>query len=279
MSGRWRNPCVVAGLAVLVAGCRRGADTPPQPAPTTRIAPAAQPPKPGEVVTNSLGMKLAYVPPGEFVMGSGVDEPGRHDDEARHPVRITRGFHLGVTEVTQGQWKAVSGFNRSEVEGNDLPVSRISWQHAVTFCKQLSRREGRTYRLPTEAEWEYACRAGSTGPFAGTGGADEMAWHMNNSDDVPHPVATKRPNAWGFCDLHGNVAEWCADRYARDYPGAAADPNGPAEGKYRVVRGGSFGHFPRACRSAARASQNPAYQLQQVGLRVVMETPPTENGT
>ena len=227
---------------------------------------------PDGVVTNSVGMKFAYCPPGRFTMGSPIDEPGRHDDEGQHPVTIGRGFYLGVTEVTQGQFQRVMGFNRSEIKGDDLPVNRISWGHADVFCKKLSLLTGRRYRLPTEAEWEYACRAGAAGPFAGSGKLDEMGWHMDNSDEAPHPVAARQPNAWGLYDMHGGVLEWCADWYARDYPAeAVADPNGPVSGKYRVARGGSWGHFARACRSAARANFNPAYQLEHLGLRVLMD--------
>ena len=237
----------------------------------------AGPPRPADVVTNTIGMRLVYVPPGEFTMGSAVDEAGRHEDEVQHHVTISRGFYLGVTEVTQAQWQRVMNFNRSETKGDDLPASRLSWRHAETFCRKLGEAEGRTYRLPREAEWEYACRAGTTGPFAGTGKLDEMAWHMDNSGDQPHPVGGMRPNAWGLYDMHGSVLEWCADLYGRDYPAeAVTDPCGPATGTYRVARGGSWRHFARACRSAARASFNPAYQLDQLGLRVLME--PTNNG-
>ena len=236
------------------------------------------PPKAGDVMTNSLGVKLAYVPPGEFVMGSPVDEPGRHDDETQHPVKITRGFWIGVTEVTQAQWDALMAPEGTKVEPNDLPAVRVKWTAAAEFCRKLSAREGKPCRLPTEAEWEYACRAGAAGPFAGSGEADEMAWHMDNSDEVRHLIRRKKPNAWGLYDMHGNVAEWCADYYAAYSPGEAADPAGPTEGKYRVVRGGSFGHFPRACRSAARANYNPAYGLRRVGLRIVMEQPPASTG-
>ena len=263
---------VSAAAMLLPAGCSRRAARPAKPA-------AATPPRPGDVISNALGMKFAYVPAGEFAMGSGVDEAGRHDDEAQRRVRITRGFYIGVTEVTQARWQAVMGFNRSEVKSDDLPVSRISWSHAVEFCRRLTKRDGKSYRLPTEAEWEYACRAGSPGPFAGTGKLDEMGWHIDNSDEQPHPAAQKKPNAWGLYDMHGNVAEWCADRYAREYPsGEAADPTGPAAGTSRVARGGSCKHFARACRSAARASYNPAYQLQQLGLRVVMDAPDQTKG-
>jgi len=229
-------------------------------------------PSPGATMTNSVGMTMVYVPPGEFRMGSDLAEPGRHDDETAHEVKITRGFWIAATEVTQPQWEKVMGFNRSDPKGENLPASRLSWPQAVEFCRKLSQTEKRPYRLPTEAQWEYACRAGSGGACSG-GQLDEVAWHMDNSGEAPHEVAGKKPNKWGLYDMHGNAAEWCRDFYQRDLgAGLAIDPPGPAEGKARVVRGGSWGHFARACRSAARASFNPAYPLERVGLRVIIET-------
>jgi formylglycine-generating enzyme required for sulfatase activity len=253
--------------AWLLVGCRREQPAGSRP-PASQAASQPAPPEPGHAVTNSIGMRLVYVPPGEFMMGSPLDEPGRHDDEPRRRVTIGRGFYLGCTEVTQAQYRAVIGFNPSHPQGDDLPVLRVSWTSAAAFCKKLSRKDGRTCRLPTEAEWEYACRAGSTAAVAGTGQVDEMGWHMDNSGERPHPVAGKKPNAWGLFDMHGNVMEWCADRYARG--GSTA----PATGALRVARGGSWGHFARACRSAARVGFNAAYQLDRVGFRVLMELPP-----
>ena len=250
-------------VMLVLAGCggEEPADAPGPPAP----------PKPGETVTNAVGMKLAYVPPGEFTMGSPVDEPRRQDDEAAHRVTITRGFHIGVTEVTQAQWTAVMGFNPSDPQGDDLPVSKVSWAQATEFCRKLSEKEGAAYRLPTEAEWEYACRAGTAGAYADE--VDEMGWHMDNSDEQPQPVGGKKPNTWGLYDMHGNVLEWCADGYARDYGGDATDPTGPTEGKNRAARGGSWANFPRALRSAARANFPPTYAFKQLGFRVVRELP------
>jgi len=269
-----RGEVVLVAVVLLTAGCQRAGRAPAKRRPAS--TPAA--PRPGHVIANALGMKLAYCPPGEFVMGSPFDEARRENDEARHRVRIGRGFYLGVTEVTQAQWRAVTGRPRGEPKGDDLPVNKVSWSRAVAFCRTLGEKDGRAYRLPTEAEWEYACRAAAASAYAGTGRLDEMGWHMDNSGDEPHPVARKKPNAWGLYDMHGNVAEWCADFYGRDCPtGPVTDPAGPPEGKARVVRGGSFGHFARACRSAARASYNPAYGLDRVGLRVVMEDPNTQN--
>jgi len=235
---------------------------------------AADAPRPGDVLTNSIGMKLACVPAGEFAMGSPAGEKGREEEEALHRVKITRPFRLGAAEVTQAQWKVVSGGRRGKFEGENLPVEDISWADAVAFCEKLSKMEGRKYRLPTEAEWEYACRAGTAGRFAGDK-LDDFAWYDANSDGRTHPVATKKPNAWGLYDMHGNVAEWCADYYAPAYPAASVtDPAGPPEGKARVVRGGSWASFERGCRSASRHSSSAAYQLKFIGVRVVMELAP-----
>jgi formylglycine-generating enzyme required for sulfatase activity len=231
---------------------------------------AADAPRAGDVITNSIGMKLALIPAGEFDMGSPADEKGREEDEMLHRVRITRDFRIGVTEVTQAQWKAVMGERRGQFDGDNLPVEDCSWKDAVAFCARLSKKEGKTYRLPTEAEWEYACRAGATGRFGGAR-LDDLAWYDDNSDGRTHPVAAKKPNAWGLCDMHGNVAEWCADYYGPYPAGGAADPAGPQAGKARVVRGGSWASFERGCRSASRSSTPAAYQLKFLGFRVVME--------
>jgi formylglycine-generating enzyme required for sulfatase activity len=229
-------------------------------------------PEAGSVIVNSIGMKLAYIPAGAFDMGSPPDEKGRQDDEFQHRVKLTSPFRIGVTEVTQAQWRAVMGSVRSHFNGDKLPVEKVSWNNAVAFCQKLSEKEGKIYRLPTEAEWEYACRAGATGQFSGTGTVDEMAWYEANSEERTHQVAAKKPNAWGLYDVHGNVSEWCSGYYKPDYPeGAVTDPAGPTEGKYRVIRGGSWGYFPRSSRCAARSSSPASYQLKQTGFRVVME--------
>ena len=228
--------------------------------------------EPGNVIVNSTGMKLAYIPAGTFEMGSPPEEKGRQDDELQHVVKLTRAFRIGVTEVTQSQWRAVMGSVRSNFSGDNLPVEKVSWRDSVEFCEKLSAKEGKSYRLATEAEWEYACRAGATGRFSGSGEIDEMGWYDGNSEGRTHQVGTKKPNAWGLYDMHGNVSEWCIDYYTPDYPDVmVVDPNGASEGKYRVVRGGSWGYFSRSCRCAARSSFPASYQLKQTGLRVVIE--------
>lgn len=227
---------------------------------------------PVSVITNSVGMRFAKMPAGEFVMGSPAGEAGRQVDEVMHAVRLGKGFCMGVTEVTQRQWEAVvGGGNPSKVKGPELPVTGVTWADAVRFCAMLSEKEGRKYRLPTEAEWERACRAGEDGPFSG-GGADEVAWHLGNSGEVAHPVGGLRPNGWGLHDMQGNAMEWCADWYQeRLGREMAADPAGPPIGESRVARGGSFRHNARAARSAARHAVTPSYQYEHLGFRVLIE--------
>ncbi|MFO0819474.1 MAG: SUMF1/EgtB/PvdO family nonheme iron enzyme [Pirellulales bacterium] len=260
---------------------------------------ASLPLQPGSIVENSIGMKLAYIPPGEFQMGSPEDEAERSDRELQHRVRITRGFHLGVYEVTQGEYERVMGANpshfslagdgKTEVTGVDtsrFPVERVSWEDAVEFCRKLSslpaeRAAGRSYRLPTEAEWEYACRAGTTTPFfwGGVLNGDRANCHGNS----PYGTAVKgaclqrttrvgsyAANAWGLHDMHGNVYEWCSDwrdsEYYRTSP--AADPAGPSTGSDRCVRGGGFFSAARDVRCAIRYGYFPSYRLDYLGFRV-----------
>lgn len=230
--------------------------------------------KPGSIYVNSIDMKFAYIPAGSFLMGSPFDEKGHQSDEFPHQVTLTHPFRISITEVTQFQWKAVVNVNRSNFSGDGLPVEKVGWQEAVLFCKKLSEKEVKTYRLPTEAEWEYACRSGSTKPFSGSGNLDQIAWYADNSLDTTHPVGSKLPNAWGLYDMHGNVSEWCLDSYNPEYPNTIVNnPTGPEAGTYRVIRGGAWDSFPVACRSAARSSAPASYQFKQTGFRVVMEIP------
>jgi len=230
-------------------------------------------------LTNSVGMQFVLIPAGDFIMGSPYDEKGRQEDETPHQVTLTRAFYIGVTEVTQGQWHKVMGYNRSQFKGDSLPVEKITWKEAVEFCQKLSQMENKVYRLPTEAEWEYACRAGSAVAFAGNNCADCLAWYAANSNEHSHPVAEKFSNAWGVFDMHGNVSEWCADFYSPEYPDSAVtDPTGPADGKQYVIRGGAWDTFLPGCRSAARSSAPASYQFKQTGFRVVMEVDNSAGG-
>jgi formylglycine-generating enzyme required for sulfatase activity len=259
---------------------------PPGPLTPSPTVPSATP----NVITNSIGMKLALIPAGEFLMGSPDSDSDAYPPEMpQHPVRITQAFYLGVHEVTQGQYRAVTGQNPSHFKGSDeLPVEQVSWNDAIAFCNKLSEREGlkpyysldgavqpggEGYRLPTEAEWEYACRAGSTTRFSfgdDAASVGEYAWYAGNSGSKTQPVGQKRPNAWGLYDMHGNVWEWCWDGYDESYyrQSPVADPGGPAQAAGRVDRGGSWRRSPRFCRSANRSRLAPRNRNSRLGFRV-----------
>ncbi len=227
----------------------------------------------GHLVTNSIGMSFAYIPAGRFLMGSAWEDQDRQYDEHPHPVRLTKAIWMGTTEVTQGQWKAIMGDSRAHFSGDDLPVESVSWADAVAFCEKLSRKEGKSYRLPTEAEWEYACRAGGK-DAAAAGSLDELAWFARNSEERTHSAGTKKSNAWRLFDMLGNVSEWCLDTFQANYPQEeVADPAVQLERGAKVVRGGSWGSSARSCRCQARNSMPAAYQEKETGFRVVMEEP------
>ena len=245
---------------------------------------SAQPPK---EITNSIGMKLVLIPKGSFMMGMVVD------DAEQHQVTISQDYYLGVTEVTQEQYERVMGnnpslFQRDLIKGSssDHPVDSVSWDDAVEFCKKLSdlpkeKKAGRVYRLPTEAEWEYACRAGSKTRHSF--GDDEeslgdYAWFDGNSNEQTHPVGQKKANAWGLYDMHGNVWEWCSDWYG-DYPkGAVSDPIGPREGSDRVRRGGSCSSYATFCQSAHRQKSRPFFWDFHRGFRIALSPSTTPQG-
>ena len=228
----------------------------------------------GARIANSVGMTFVRIPPGEFAMGSPEDEPERGRDEQQHTVRITRAFYLAIAPVTQGQWKQVTGREPHGFQGDGFPVDWVSWEDAADFCRKLGELEDKPCRLPTEAEWEFACRAGVETRF-GAGDdedcLDEHAWHHGNSGRKAHAVGQKNPNAWGLCDMHGNVAEWCEDVYEKYAAGPVTDPSGPQRGASRVIRGGSWNAAPRDCRCAARGRYSPRYRGRDIGFRVVMK--------
>ncbi|MDY6838653.1 MAG: formylglycine-generating enzyme family protein [Thermodesulfobacteriota bacterium] len=232
--------------------------------------------------TNSMGMTFVSIPPGTFVMGSPEDETGRHDDEHQCVVTLTKGFYCQTTEVTQGQWFEVMGNNPSHFQdcGDNCPVEFVSWNDCQEFIKQLNGLEGgNKYRLPTEAEWEYACRAGSQRAFAfgnimetGCGHdphLDAVGWYCGNSGKKPHPVARKRPNAFGLYDMHGNMWEWCQDWYDSYPSGPVTDPRGPPSGSGRVLRGGGWHEDAEDCRSAIRVGRFPESKAGTLGFRLV----------
>lgn len=215
-------------------------------------------PKTGDTKTITLPggatMEMIYCGPGSFMMGSPTWETGRSDSETQHKVTLTKGFWLGKYEVTQEQWQSVMGNNPSNFKrGNNYPVDSVSWEDCQRFISMINSRMNCGARLPTEAEWEYACRAGTTGPYGGTGNLDDMGWYGGKGFfGRTRPVGQKRANTWGFHDMHGNVCEWCYDWYGAYY-GAVTDPSGPASpSDLRVIRGGSWNGDARLCRSAYR---------------------------
>ncbi len=295
----------------------RGA-LPPPPPPLEAALPAG------------VTLKWAEIPAGRFLMGSPASEVGRHDDEGpQHEVVLTQPLWLATTPVTQAQWSAIMEENPSNFKGDDQrPVENVSWYDAVSFCNRLSEqlklrqayyadekfkrpftgKEGEVHwdksapgvRLPTEAEWEYACRAGTTSAFnsgaelVGDGGEpsrkgrlsdgsslEELAWFDQNSQSSTQPVGQKKSNAWGLYDMHGNVWEWCWDRWSGDYEGRASpaeDPPGPTRGDRRVYRGGSWDYGARVCRSALRSRGGPVVRFNGLGFRVARRPPPAEPG-
>ncbi len=267
---------------VLVAGCA-SADS-KQPAdrrPREQSSPAEL------VLALAEGTELALVliPAGEFAMGSPADEPGRDPDEHLHRVCVSRSFYMSRYEITQEQWGAVIDESPSRFQGKlALPVDSVTWEQAQAFCRRLSDRAGRAVRLPTEAEWEYACRAGTTTPFAfgdtltkldanhdWTGGVALSAELVEET----MPVGSFAANAWGLHDMHGNVREWCSDWYGGDYYRAspAVDPAGPAAGAFHVLRGGAWEDHARRCRSAYRHGYKPGDRDECIGLRVCVDVP------
>ena len=230
-----------------------------------------------QAATNSIGMKLRLIPAGEFMMGSPGTESDRRADETQHRVSITKPFYLGVTEVTQEQYQKVMGSNPSKFKGPQNPVEQVNWSDAVEFCRKLSampaeKTAGHVYRLPTEAEWEYACRSGTTTAYGFGDDASRLGdygWFRSNSDSGTHPVGEKKPNAWGLYDMHGNVWEWCQDWYGAYPSGSATDPTGATSGSFRVFRGGSWYFIARICRSAYRDRDTPGYRIYFLGFRVL----------
>lgn len=222
-----------------------------------------------EQTMNGVKYVFRWCPPGEFVMGSPVTEKDRNNDEIQHQVKLTRGFWILETEVTQEMWKSVMGNNPSCFKGNKNPVEKVSWEDCQKYLAKLNEQapNGMCFGLPTESQWEYACRAGSTGIFGGTGALDEMGWVMGKK---PYEAGTKKPNAWGIYDMHGNVWEWCND-WLGDYPnGNITDPVGADSGERRVARGGCWRDSAERCRSARRDSDTPDARCDDVGLRLIM---------
>jgi len=248
-----------------------------------------------ENVENSFDMEFVYIKPGIFMMGcSEGDDECLGDERPQHPVQISQPFYLGKYEVTQAQWTALMANNSSQFRGDKRPVENVSWNDVQEFIRRLNNLEGTNkYRLPTEAEWEYAARAGVATKFPFEAArASDYAWYWNNANRETHPVGEKQPNPWGLHDMHGNVWEWVQDWYGEGYyasslsssPGVVVkpketlggpkvvitDPKGAVEGAGRVLRGGSWGNDLRYLRSAHRNAYAPDYRSASAGFRLVI---------
>ena len=227
--------------------------------------------------TNSIGMEFILIPSGSFMMGSDPNFGNNHRDESPlHKVSISQPFYLGKYEVTQAQWVAVMGNNPSKFKGRNNPVETVSWHDTQEFITRLNAKEKHArYRLPTEAEWEYAARAGtSTTYFFGDdkNALSGYAWYHDNASDATRPVGQKQPNAWGLYDVYGNVREWVQDWYEEKYYANSpeTDPQGPPSGKQRVDRGGSWGFNAMFCRSAFRGDVLPDSRMGYLGFRLAL---------
>jgi formylglycine-generating enzyme required for sulfatase activity len=226
-------------------------------------------------IAPGVSIVMCWIPPGEFLMGSPEDEKPPDGGETQHLVRITKGFWLAKTQTTQAQWQAVMGNNPSRFIGNDLPVECVYWDNICGdesrtggFLGTINRMAsgGGLFDLPTEAQWEYACRAGFTGAYADD--LDQVAWYYENSDKKTHPVGTKQANVWGLHDMLGNVWERCADWYGGYPDGVVTDPSGPASGSFRVHRGGCWFSHASYCRAAGRYDSTPMFTFRSAGFRL-----------
>jgi sulfatase modifying factor 1 len=278
-------------LMILMCLCLFGCGKPEAPttgeqkAPAKELVKASTGPVKGESSSiPDLNLDMLWCKPGTFMMGHPEDVRHRWRDETQHKVTLTQGFWLGKHEVTQSQWEKVMGTKPSHFTGGTLPVERVSWNDAMQFCEKLTQMEkaagrlpeGHAYTLPTEAQWEYACRAGTTTVFSF---GDEITPKQANYDenvDKTTPVGTYLANAWGFHDMHGNVWEWCSD-WKGDYPdGQVSNPIGPPVGTSRVFRGGGWDSRGRNLRSASRLRYTPVPRDFPLGFRLSLQTAKTE---
>jgi len=223
--------------------------------------------------SNSIGMKFTLIPAGEFMMGLKENVW----EQPVHKVKVNKPFYLGTYPVTQREWKAIMGDNPSYFKGDDLPVEQVSWDDVQKFIRKLNKKEGTDkYRLPSEAEWEYACRAGTTTRYSFGDSESKLgdyAWYRDHSGSKTHPVGKKKPNPYGLYDMHGNVREWVPDTWHGSYNGAPADGSAweSGGGSYRVDRGGGWRSFDNHCRSASRSNVVPGDRLNDFGFRMLEE--------
>ena len=225
-----------------------------------------------------LEIPVRWIPPGRFLMGSPSSDRERDEDEVQHEVVLSHGFFMAETECTQAQWQSVMGRNTAKFKGADRPVERVNWLQATEFCQKLTSKqrqegllpEGWEWRLPTEAEWEYAARAGTTGTRYGK--LDLIGWYVWNAEGQTHAVKGKVSNAWGLYDMIGNVWEWCADWHGKYPTGSVTDPTGPSSGSYRVFRGGAWNLVADGARSAVRDRSFPRYSETFLGFRPALSS-------
>ena len=228
----------------------------------------------GTLTVNGIKYSMVWVEGGTFRMGA-TSEQGSDaysDEKPVHSVTLS-GYYIGKTEVTQALWKVVMGSNPSSCKGDNLPVEQVSWNDCQKFIRKLNSLTGQNFRLPTEAEWEFACRGGNNSrgyKYSGSNYIDNVAWYDGNSGDKTHPVGTKAPNELGIYDMTGNVWEWCADWYGDYSSGAQTNPKGPYDGSDRVCRGGGWGSLARLCRSSNRSYSYPTYRDGSLGLRLAL---------
>ena len=228
----------------------------------------------GTLTVNGIKYSMVWVEGGTFRMGA-TSEQGSDaysDEKPVHSVTLS-GYYIGKTEVTQALWKVVMGSNPSSCKGDNLPVEQVSWNDCQKFIRKLNSLTGQNFRLPTEAEWEFACRGGNNSrgyKYSGSYNIKNVAWYDQNSGSKTHPVATKLPNELGIYDMSGNVWEWCADWYGGYSSSAQTNPKGPYDGSDRVCRGGGWGSLARLCRSSNRSYSYPTYRDGSLGLRLAL---------
>ena len=226
----------------------------------------------GTLTVNDIKYNMVWVEGGTFRMGATSEQGSDVWDHEKpvHSVTLS-GYYIGKTEVTQALWKAVMGSNPSEIKGDNLPVENVSWDDCQKFIRKLNSLTGQNFRLPTEAEWEFACRGGNNSrgyKYSGGNYIDNVAWYLDNSGDKTHPVATKSPNELGIYDMSGNVRAWCSDWYGNYSSGAQTNPKGSDEGEFRVLRGGGWGSLAMFCRSSRRSNYIPDLFDYNLGLRL-----------
>ena len=223
---------------------------------------------------NGVSFTMVFVEGGTFTMGATSEQGSDADDDEKPTHNVTLSdYYIGETEVTQTLWEAVMGSNTSYFNGDNLPVESVSYNDVKEFITKLNQKTGKTFRLPTEAEWEYAARGGKKSKgykYSGSNNIDDVAWYDDNSNNKTHPVKTKRPNELGIYDMSGNVWEWCSDKYGAYSSSSQTNPTGPSSGSYRVGRGGSWDSGARYCRASGRSHGNLSNLSSHLGFRLAL---------